>query len=123
MRSGIPYRVIGGTRFYDRREVKDAVAYCRVVVNSEDEVSVKRVLNTPKRGIGDSTVGRLDAYARSKGVSFFTALHHLADAGVTGRAVKGIESFVALVESLVPEAAKGPADAAREGARALRLRR
>jgi len=67
------------------------------------------VLNLPKRGIGDSTVGRLDAYARSHGVSFFTALHHLADAGVTGRAVKGIDGFVALLESLVPEAAKGPA--------------
>ena len=109
MRSGIPYKVIGGTRFYDRREVKDALAYVKVVINPTDEVSVKRILNVPKRGIGDSTVGRLDAYARSRGVSFFTALHHLADAGVTGRAVKGIEGFVALIDALVPEAEKGPA--------------
>ena len=58
MRVGIPYKVVGGTRFYDRREIKDAVAYLRAVVNPSDEVSVKRVLNTPKRGVGDSSVGR-----------------------------------------------------------------
>ena len=63
MRAGIPYKVIGGTRFYDRREVKDALAYLRAVVNPADEVSVKRVLNVPKRGVGDTTVGRLDAWA------------------------------------------------------------
>ena len=63
MRVGIPYKVVGGTRFYDRREVKDALAYLRAVVNPADEVSVKRVLNVPKRGVGDSTVGRLDACA------------------------------------------------------------
>ena len=60
MRSGIPYKVIGGTRFYDRREVKDALAYLKTVANPHDEVSVKRVLNVPKRGVGDSTVARLD---------------------------------------------------------------
>ena len=57
MRAGIPYKVVGGTRFYDRREIKDALAYLRAVVNPADEVSVKRVLNVPKRGVGDTTVG------------------------------------------------------------------
>ena len=58
MRVGIPYKVLGGTRFYDRREVKDAVAYLRAVANPADEVSVKRVVNVPKRGVGDTTIGR-----------------------------------------------------------------
>ena len=94
MRSGIPYKVIGGTRFYDRREIKDALAYLKAVVNPVDEVSVKRVLNVPKRGVGDSTVGRLDAWANSHGVPFIDALRRIDEAGVTGRAVKGIETFL-----------------------------
>src|SRR3546814_8394650 len=55
-RMGVPYKVIGGTRFYDRREIKDALAYLKAVINPTDEVSVKRVLNTPKRGVGDSSI-------------------------------------------------------------------
>ena len=109
MRSGIPYKVIGGTRFYDRREVKDALAYVKAVVNPDDEVSVKRILNTPKRGIGDSSVGRLDAFARSHGLTFTEALRRSEEAGVTGRAVRGIESFVSLVDALTREVEKGPA--------------
>ena len=66
MRVGIPYQVIGGTRFYDRREVKDAMAYVKAVVNPVDEVSVKRILNVPRRGIGDATIGRLDSWANSQ---------------------------------------------------------
>ena len=64
LRAGIPYKVIGGTRFYDRREIKDALAYVKAVVNPADEVSVKRILNMPKRGIGDSTVAKLDVVGR-----------------------------------------------------------
>ena len=67
-RMGVPYKVIGGTRFYDRREVKDALAYLKAVINPTDEVSVKRILNTPKRGIGDGAVGKLDAYASAHGL-------------------------------------------------------
>jgi DNA helicase-2/ATP-dependent DNA helicase PcrA len=109
VRSGIPYKVVGGLRFYDRREVKDALAYVRAVVNPDDEVSVKRVLNTPKRGVGDSSVGRLDAYARAHGITFMEALRRSEDAGVAGRAVRGIETFVSLMDALVAEAPKGPA--------------
>ena len=74
MRSGIPYKVVGGTRFYDRREVKDALAYVKAVVNPADEVSVKRVLNVPKRGVGDSSVAKLDAWATAHGYGFSEAL-------------------------------------------------
>ena len=67
MRLGVPYKVVGGTRFYDRREVKDAMAYLRAVVNPADEVSVKRVLNVPKRGVGDASIAKLDALAAARG--------------------------------------------------------
>ena len=109
LRAGIPYKVVGGTRFYDRREVKDALSYLKAVVNPADEVSVKRVLNLPKRGIGDSTVARLDAWAALHGYSFMQALRRADEVGVTGRAVKGIESFLALLDGVEPLVADGPA--------------
>jgi DNA helicase-2/ATP-dependent DNA helicase PcrA len=109
MRVGIPYKVVGGTRFYDRREIKDALAYVKAVVNPADEVSVKRVLNIPKRGVGDSSVGRLDAYARGHGITFTDALREATAAGVTGRAVKGIEEFLGLIDGLAEFALAGPA--------------
>jgi DNA helicase II / ATP-dependent DNA helicase PcrA len=109
MRVGIPYKVIGGTRFYDRREVKDAVAYLRSVVNPVDEVSVKRVLNVPKRGVGDSTVSKLDQWASAHGLAFIDALRRADDAGVSGRATKGIASFLALLDELADHVPEGPA--------------
>ncbi|KAA0234889.1 MAG: ATP-dependent DNA helicase PcrA [Acidimicrobiales bacterium] len=108
MRSGIPYQVIGGTRFYDRREVKDALAYLKSVVNPTDEVSVKRILNQPKRGIGDSTVAKLDTWAKARGVPFIEALRHHDDAAVSGRAAKGIEAFLELHHELSRHVADGP---------------
>ncbi|MGH9243193.1 MAG: DNA helicase PcrA [Acidimicrobiales bacterium] len=109
MRGGIPYKVVGGTRFYDRREIKDALAYLRAVVNPIDEVSIKRVLNVPKRGVGDTTVGRLDAWARAQAMPFIDALRRASDAGVSGRAVGGIERFLALVDDLADLTSQGPA--------------
>ncbi len=107
-RSGIPYKVVGGTRFYDRREVKDAVAYLKAVVNPADEVAVKRVLNTPKRGVGDASVSRLDAWAASKGITFTEALHRAADAGVGGRAVNGIVAFLEVLAAATAVTDEGP---------------
>jgi DNA helicase-2/ATP-dependent DNA helicase PcrA len=109
MRSGIPYKVIGGTRFYDRREIKDALAYLRAVVNPSDEVSVKRVLNTPKRGVGDSSVSRLDAFAAAHGYTFMQALRRADEAGVTGKALKGIERFLILIDGVADYVQDGPA--------------
>jgi DNA helicase II / ATP-dependent DNA helicase PcrA len=99
-RVGIPYKVIGGTRFYDRKEVKDALAYLKAAVNPVDEVSVKRVLNTPKRGVGDSSIGKLDAHASAHGYSFIDALRRADDAGVGGKAAKGIAAFLDLLEGV-----------------------
>ena len=110
MRAGIPYKVIGGTRFYDRKEIKDALAYLRAVVNPLDEVSIKRVLNEPKRGIGDASVGRLDAWSAANARPFVDALRHAADAGVSGPASRGIGAFLELLDALGVVAAEGPAE-------------
>ena len=99
MRLGVPYQVIGGTRFYDRREVKDAMAYLRAVVNPADEVSVKRVLNVPKRGIGDASIARLDDFAAGEGITFLESARRASDAGVSGRAARGIEQFCTVIDT------------------------
>ena len=65
--AGVPYRVFGGVKFYDRREVKDALAYLRALVNPDDEVTWKRIVNTPRRGVGDTSVAKIDAYAQGAG--------------------------------------------------------
>jgi DNA helicase-2/ATP-dependent DNA helicase PcrA len=110
VRVGIPYKVIGGTRFYDRREVKDAMSYLRSVANHADEVNVKRILNVPKRGIGDSTVAKVDTYARIHGYSFVQALQRSDQLSLRGPAVKGIAAFCALLEGFddVANAEPGP---------------
>lgn len=100
VRVGLPYKVIGGTKFYDRKEVKDVLAYLRAVANPDDEVSLKRVINTPKRGVGDTSIGRLDAWARSTGRKFGEALTYGEAAGLTGKALGGVNSFVGLLDDL-----------------------
>ena len=97
---GIPYKVVGGTRFYDRKEVKDAIAYLRAIVNPTDEVSVKRVINTPKRGVGDSSIAKLDAWARQNGEGFDQAVLRFDEAGVSGRAASGIEQFLVMTTEI-----------------------
>jgi DNA helicase-2/ATP-dependent DNA helicase PcrA len=113
-RVGIPYKVVGGTRFYDRKEIKDALAFVRAAANPADEVSVKRVLNVPKRGIGDTTVSRLDAWAASHGITFLRALGDAEAAGVKGPALKGIREFLNLHSILVALIPDGPAPVLRQ---------
>ena len=95
VRAGIPYKVVGGTRFYDRREVKDMLAYLRLLANPADEVSARRIVNVPKRGIGDTSVARLAAWARTTGVHFADALGQAEEAGLTGKALRGARSWPA----------------------------
>jgi DNA helicase II / ATP-dependent DNA helicase PcrA len=108
MRADIPYKVVGGTRFYDRREIKDAIAYLRAVVNPADEVSLKRVVNEPKRGVGDTSIGRLDAWATAHGLSFMDALRRADDAGVSGKALRGIEAFLTVLDDVADLALGSP---------------
>jgi DNA helicase-2/ATP-dependent DNA helicase PcrA len=109
VRVGIPYKVIGGTRFYDRREVKDALAYLKAVVNPIDEVSLKRVVNSPKRGVGDTSIAKLDAWAAASGLTFERALLRAPEAGVTGKAVRGLEEFARIVQKGRDIIHEGPA--------------
>jgi DNA helicase-2/ATP-dependent DNA helicase PcrA len=96
----VPYKVVGGTKFFDRREIKDLLAYLKAVANPSDEVSVKRIVNVPKRGVGDTSIAKLDAFAARTGVAFFEALGAAADAGVTGRALGGIDELQQLLNEL-----------------------
>ncbi len=98
VRRDIPYKVVGGTRFYDRREVKDALAYLRALANPADEVSLKRIVNVPKRGVGDTSVERVERWGRQHGMAFGDALAHAADAGVSGRALSGIGGLLRLLD-------------------------
>jgi len=108
---GIAYTVIGGTRFFDRREVRDVLAYLRAVANPGDEVSLRRIINVPRRGVGDTTVGRLIAYGTERGVGFAGALEHASEAGVAGKALAGVRGFLDLLAELrSKELAEGPPD-------------
>ncbi len=107
VRGAIPYRVFGGVKFYDRREIKDALAFMRALVNPDDEVSWKRIVNTPKRGVGDTSVAKIDAYASGAGVTFREAIRSAAVAGVTGKALGGLKDLLELMESVEEEGAKG----------------
>jgi DNA helicase-2/ATP-dependent DNA helicase PcrA len=105
---GVTYKVIGGTKFYDRREVKDALSYLRLSYNTLDEVSLKRILNVPKRGIGDTTIGKLDVYANECGISFALALRKAAEAGVGAAAIRGITAFNQLIDECQALLVDGP---------------
>jgi DNA helicase-2/ATP-dependent DNA helicase PcrA len=101
IRVGLPYRVVGGVRFYERREVRDALAYLRTLVNPDDVVSLRRILNTPRRGIGDRAEAAVEALAQREGVTFWHALRRAADApGIAARSVNSIEAFVAMIDEL-----------------------
>ncbi|MHB1777789.1 MAG: UvrD-helicase domain-containing protein [Acidimicrobiales bacterium] len=98
--AGVAYKVIGGTRFYDRKEVKDLLAYLRLLTNPADEVSARRVVNVPKRGIGATSVSRLAAWAATAGVGFAEALGRAEEAGLGGKALKGAADLGALLDEL-----------------------
>ncbi|MEV0559841.1 DNA helicase PcrA [Dactylosporangium sp. NPDC050588] len=101
IRFGLPYKVVGGVRFYERKEVRDALAYLRAVVNEDDTVSIRRVLNTPRRGIGDRAEACVEALASRERISFGAALRRAAEApGISTRAVNAIGDFVALLDEL-----------------------
>ncbi|WP_051808090.1 DNA helicase PcrA [Actinoplanes subtropicus] len=101
IRVGLPYKVVGGVRFYERKEVRDALAYLRAVVNDDDTVSIRRVLNTPKRGIGERAEACIEALSSRDRISFGQALRHAKDApGIATRAVNSINDFVQLLDDL-----------------------
>lgn len=96
MREGIPYKVIGGLKFYDRKEIKDIIAYLRVVANSNDNVSLKRIINEPKRGLGKTTIDTVEKLANEKGVSMFEIIKE-ADKYITTRATSTLKDFAEFI--------------------------
>jgi DNA helicase-2/ATP-dependent DNA helicase PcrA len=108
IRAGLPYKVVGGVRFYERREVRDLLAYLRLTANAEDEVSLRRVLNVPRRGIGERAEACVAALAQRDRISFAAALARPDDApGMAARSAKAIASFNELMTGLRAEAEAG----------------
>ncbi len=100
VREGIPYQVVGGVRFYERAEIKDAMAYLAVVSNPDDSGSLERIINVPKRGIGNTSVAKLQEHARKNGISLYEALTEADAAGLTGAAKKACRAVRDLFEGL-----------------------
>jgi DNA helicase-2/ATP-dependent DNA helicase PcrA len=100
VRAEVPYKVVGGTRFYDRREVKDVLAYLRVLVNPDDEISWRRIVNVPKRGVGETSVAKLAGYAGLQGVSFGEAVALAPEAGVGGKAGNALIQLGSFLDGL-----------------------
>lgn len=112
IRVGMPYRVVGGVRFYERREVRDAIAYLRAIANPADDVSVRRILNVPKRGIGDRAEAAISSLASAERLTFYEALSRSDQApGLATRSLRQIRAFVDLMEAHRLQLAQGvPAD-------------
>lgn len=101
MRASIPYKVVGGLRFYERKEVKDILAYLRVLTNPYDEISIRRVINYPKRGIGDRALEEVDIFAAAQGISFWDALLRVREASsVPAKAAQSIGQFTNMISAL-----------------------
>src|SRR5947208_7436145 len=100
VRQGIAYQVIGGPRFYERAEIKDVIAYLQVIDNPYDAVSLQRIANRPRRGIGDSSLARLQTYANNHGISLWESLEFAEEAGVGAAPLKAVAAFRTLLQSL-----------------------
>ena len=112
IRIGLPYKVVGGVRFYERKEIKDAIAYLRAIVNPADEVSLRRILNVPKRGIGERAESAVEAFASAHRITFFEALNRAGEiAGLATRSRNQILAFAALLgQHQAQVEANAPAD-------------
>ena len=101
MRSALPYKVVGGLRFYERKEIKDLLAYLRVLANLEDEISLRRIINVPKRGIGDRAIECVDLHAQANNLSFWSGLSQSEQApGMPNRAAQSVKEFVSMMVAL-----------------------
>jgi DNA helicase-2/ATP-dependent DNA helicase PcrA len=108
VRQDIPYQVIGGPKFYERAEIKDAIAYLQVIDNPSDAISLTRIANRPRRGIGDASLARVRAYADVHGLSLWEALEHPEEAGCGGAPLKAIDKFRTLMQSSMSGALELP---------------
>lgn len=97
MRESIPYKIVGGLRFYDRKEIKDVVSYLRVIQNPSDNIGLKRIINVPKRGIGDATVGKAEDIANQRNCSIFSIVASAAEIPELQRAASKLDSFTTMI--------------------------
>ena len=104
LKANIPYKIVGGINFYARKEIKDLLCYLKTIDNSADDLAVRRILNVPKRGIGATTVGRVQDYADYMNVSFYDALRVAEEGPSIGRSLNKIEGFVTFIQSLKSKA-------------------
>src|SRR5205823_12024006 len=104
VRQGVPYQVIGGPRFYERAEIKDAIAYLQVIDNPADAVSLMRIANRPRRGIGDTSVARLVNYADGLGTSLWDAMGHVEEAGLAAASARAVTQFRNVMQTLMATA-------------------
>lgn len=100
IKSDIPYQIVGGIKFYDRKEIKDLLAYLRLLSNPDDDISLVRIINVPKRGLGDTTVAKLAVAAAERGVSIFRVLQTVDDLGFAGRTRNALVEFYDMIEAL-----------------------
>ena len=108
VKAGLPYKIVGGVKFYDRREVKDLLAYLKATVNPLDTVSLRRVLNVPRRGIGDTSERAIDRFATEEGIPFGDALRRAGEVpGLGARQVRAVADFVAVLDELAAGVAEG----------------
>ncbi|MER6003065.1 DNA helicase PcrA [Nonomuraea angiospora] len=115
IRTGLPYKVVGGVRFYERKEVKDLLAYLRVLANPADVVSLRRILNVPKRGIGDRAEAMVEALSSRERIPFWDALRRADEAyGMATRSLNAVREFVAMLEELIAKAEGMPPSALAE---------
>ncbi|MNJ37398.1 ATP-dependent DNA helicase PcrA [compost metagenome] len=100
IKSDIPYQIVGGIKFYDRKEIKDLLAYLRLLSNPDDDISLTRIINVPKRGIGDTTVAKLTAAAAERGISIYRLLYTVDDLGFSGRTRNALVEFYDMIAAL-----------------------
>ena len=110
-RFGIPYRIIGGLKYFDRKEIKDLLAYLRIISNPHDDLSIKRVINVPKRGIGNVTIGKLEEYQRIYGITLYNVLKEVENiSGLSAKAKADLNKFITLLDVLRDIAIETPLD-------------
>lgn len=103
MKSNIPYTMVGGQKFYDRKEIKDLLSYLRVIANSNDDISLQRIINVPKRGVGPSSVEKIQTYAVQNNISMFDALGEVDFIGLSKKVTQECISFYEMIQNLIKE--------------------
>ena len=103
MKSNIPYTMVGGQKFYDRKEIKDLLSYLRIIANSNDDISLQRIINVPKRGIGPSSVDKIQAYANQNDISMFDALAEVDFIGLSKKVTQECVQFYEVMQNLIKQ--------------------